>query len=237
MPSRFASLCQQFVRPSSGHKTGKGQSSSQFPRRVVPKNVLTIGQFHSSPMLAGCHHRLNGHEFQQAPGVIDREAWCAVVHDWVTELNWTEPLLAMLKILHDRLQHYANQELTDGQGGFRKEWGSRDQNAIIHWIIEKAREFRKNIFLCFIDYTEAFDCVHRGKLWNALTGMGMPEYFTCLLRNLYAVKKQQLEPCMEQLIGSRLKKEYDRAVCCHPVCLTYMLNTSSEMLGWRSYKL
>ena len=103
----------------------------------------------------------------------------------------------MFKILHARPQHYANQELTDVQAGFRKEWGSRNQNAIIHWIIEKAREFQKNIFLCFIDYTEAFDCVDHDKLWNALTGMGMPEYFTFLMRNLYAVKKQQLEPCME----------------------------------------
>ena len=74
------SLCQQIWKTQQWPQDWK-RSSSQFPRRVVPKNVLTIGQFHSSPMLAGCHHRLNGHEFQQAPGVIDREAWCAVVHD------------------------------------------------------------------------------------------------------------------------------------------------------------
>ena len=67
-------------RPSSGHRTGNGQSSTQFPRSVVPKNVLTIGQFRSSPMLVGWHHRLDGHEFEQAPGLMDREVWCAVVH-------------------------------------------------------------------------------------------------------------------------------------------------------------
>ena len=110
--------------------------------------------------------------------------------------------------------------------GFKEAEELEDQIANIRWIMEKAREFQQSISFCFIDYTEAFDCVDHDKLWNALTGMGMPEYFTCLLRNLYAVKKQQLEPCMEQLIGSRSRKEYDRAVCCHPVCLIYMLSRS-----------
>ena len=67
--------------------------------------------------------------------------------------------------------------------------------------------------------------------------MGIPNYLACLLRNLYGGKKQQSEPCMEQLIGSRLIKEYDRAVCCHPVCLNCMLSTSCEISGWMSYKL
>ena len=74
-------------RPSSGHRTGNGQSSSQFPRSVVPKNVLTIGQFCSSPMLVGWHHRLDGHEFEQAPGVMGREVWCAKESDKTEWLN------------------------------------------------------------------------------------------------------------------------------------------------------
>ena len=70
----------------------------------------------------------------------------------------------MLKILHARFQHYANQELPDVQAGFRKGSGTRDQIAKIHWIIEKAREFQENIFLCFINYAKAFDCVNHNKL-------------------------------------------------------------------------
>ena len=75
--------------------------------------------------------------------------------------------------------------------------GTRDQIANIHWIVEKAREFQKNIYFCFIDYTKAFDCVDNNKLWEILKEMGIPDHVTCLLRNLYAVRKQQLEPDME----------------------------------------
>ena len=91
----------------------------------------------------------------------------------------------MLKILHARPQHYVNQELPDVQAGFRKARGTKDQIANILWIIEKAREFQKNIYLCFIDYTKAFDCVDHNKLWKALKEMGIPGHLTCLLRNLY----------------------------------------------------
>ena len=77
-------------------------------------------------------------------------------------------------------------ELPDGQTGFRKGRGTRDQIANIHWIVEKTREFQKNIYFCFIDYAKAFDCVDHNKLWKILQEMGIPDYFTCLLRNLYA---------------------------------------------------
>ena len=90
----------------------------------------------------------------------------------------------MLKILQARLQQYVNRELRDVQDGFRKGRGPRDQIANICWIIEKAREFQKNI--CFIDYTKAFDCVNHHKLWKILQEMGIPDRLTCLLRNLYA---------------------------------------------------
>ena len=92
----------------------------------------------------------------------------------------------MLKILQVRLQQYMNQELPDVQTGFRKRRGTRDQIANICWIIEKAREFQKNIYFCFIDYTKAFDCVDHNKLWKILQEMGIPDRLTCLLRNLYA---------------------------------------------------
>ena len=92
----------------------------------------------------------------------------------------------MLKILQARLQRNVNQECPDVEDGFREGRGARDQIASIHWIIEKAREFQKNIYFSFIDYAKDFDCVDHNKLWNILKDVGMPEHLTCLLRNLYA---------------------------------------------------
>ena len=92
----------------------------------------------------------------------------------------------MLKIQQDRLQQYMNRELPDVQIGFRKGRRTRDQIANICWITEKAREFKKNIYFCFIDYAKAFDCVDHNKLWKILKEMRIPDHLTCLLRNLYA---------------------------------------------------
>ena len=92
----------------------------------------------------------------------------------------------MLKILQARLQQYMNCELPDVQTGFRKGRGTRNQIANISWILEKAREFQKNIYLCFIDYAKDFDPVDHNKLWKILREMGIPDHLTCLLRNLYA---------------------------------------------------
>ena len=92
----------------------------------------------------------------------------------------------MLKILQARLQQYMNHELPDIQAGFRKGRGTRDQIANICWIIEKAREFQKNISFCFIDYAKALDCMDHNKMWKILKEMGIPDHLTCLLKNLYA---------------------------------------------------
>ena len=92
----------------------------------------------------------------------------------------------MLKILQTKLQQYVNQALPDVQAGFRKCRGTRDQIVNIDWIIEKATEFQKNIYFCFIDHAKAFDYVHHIKLWEILQVMGIPDHLTCLLRNLYA---------------------------------------------------
>ena len=92
----------------------------------------------------------------------------------------------MLKILQARLQQYVNRELPDVQAGFRKGGGTRDQIANIRWIMEKAREFQKNIYFCFIDCAKAFDYVGHSKLWKILEEMGLPDQLTCLLRNLCA---------------------------------------------------
>jgi len=93
--------------------------------------------------------------------------------------------LVMLKILQARLQQYMNHELPDVQAGLRKGRGTRDQIANIHWIIEKAREFQKNIYFCFIDYAKAFNCVDHNKLENS-SRRGNTRPLTCLLRNMYA---------------------------------------------------
>ena len=89
--------------------------------------------------------------------------------------------LSVLKVIQ-----YMNCELPDVQAGFRKGRGTRDQIANIRWIMEKAREFQKNIYFCFLDYAKAFDCVDHNKLWKILKEMGIPDHLTCLLRNLYA---------------------------------------------------
>ena len=131
----------------------------------------------------------------------------------------------VLKILEARLQQYMNCELPDVQAGFRKGRGTRDQIANILWIIETARELQKNIYFCFIDYAKTFDCVDHNKLYKILKEMGIPDYLTCLLRNLYA-GREATELDMEQQTGSKQEKEYVKAVYCHPAYLTYMQNTS-----------
>ena len=134
----------------------------------------------------------------------------------------------MLKILQARFQKYVTCELPDVQAGFRKGRGTRDQIANICWIIEKPREFQKNIYFCFIDYANAFDSVDHNKLWKILKEMGPASWArdgTCLLRNLYAHQE------------ATIRKEYVKAVYCHPAYLTCMQSTSCKMPGWIKHKL
>ena len=118
------------------------------------------------------------------------------------QLHISHASKVMLKILQARLQQYVNHELPDVQAGFRKGRGTRVQIANIHWIIEKAREFQKNIYFCFITYVKAFDCVDQRKLWKILKEMGIPDHVTCLLKNLYA-GQEVTELDMEQQTGSK----------------------------------
>ncbi|XP_061283520.1 uncharacterized protein LOC133253824 [Bos javanicus] len=154
---------------------------------------------------------------------------------------WTIVLIAhaskvVLKILQARLQQYVNHELSDVQAGFRKGRGTRDQIANICWIIEKAREFQKNIYFCFIDYTKALDCVDHNKLRKILHEMGIPDHLTCLLRNLFAGQKAPIRTeC-----GTTDWFQISKVVC--QICilsltayLTYMKNASCEMLGWMKH--
>ena len=110
-----------------------------------------------------------------------------------------------------------NQELPDVQAGFRKGRGTRDQIANIHWIIEKAREFQKNIYFCFTDYAKTSDCMDHNNLWKIIKEMGIPDHFICLLKNLYA--GQEVTVITEQWTGSKLGKEYIKAAYCHPAYL------------------
>ena len=109
----------------------------------------------------------------------------------------------MLKILQASLQQYVNRELPNVQAGFRKGRGTRDQIANIHWIIEKAREFQKNIYFCFLDYAKAFGYVDHNKLWKILKEMGISDHLTCSWEICMQVRKQQLELDMEQQTGSK----------------------------------
>ena len=141
----------------------------------------------------------------------------------------------MLKILQARLQQYVNHELPDVQAGFRKGRGTRDQIANIHWIIEKAREFQKNIYFCFIDYAKGFDCVDHNKLWKIRKEMGIPDHLTCLLRNLYAGQ----EVTVRTGHGNTDWFQIGKGVCqgCNPAYLTYMQSISGKMPGWMKHKL
>ena len=127
-------------------------------------------------------------------------------------------------------------ELPYAQAGFRKGRATRDQIANICWIIEKESEFQKNIYFCFTDYAKAFDCVDCNKLWRILQEVGIPDHLTCLLRNLYG-GQEATEPDMEQQTGSKLGKEYNKAVYCHSIYLTSMQSTSCKMPGWKKHKL
>ena len=107
--------------------------------------------------------------------------------------------------------------------------GTRDQIANIHWIIEKAKEFQKNIYFCFIDYAKAFDCVDYNQLWKILQEMGIPDHLTCLLRNVYAGQEARVRTGHGTTDWIQLGKEYVKAVYCHPAYLTSMQSTSCEI--------
>ena len=126
----------------------------------------------------------------------------------------------MLKILQARLQQYVNGELPDVQAGFRKGRGIRDPIANIHWIVEKAREFHKNICFCFLVYAKAFDCVDHNKLWEILKEMGIPDYLTCLSRNLYTGQ----EATVRTGHGTTDRFHIGKGVCQGCILSSYLFN-------------
>ena len=136
----------------------------------------------------------------------------------------------MLKILQARLQQYVNREIPDVQAGFTKGRGTRDQIANIHWIIEKARKFQKNIYFCFIDYAKAFDCVDHNKLWTTLHEMGIPDHLTCLLRNLYAGQEATVRTAHETTdwfqIGKGVRQGWILSSCLYNFYAEYIMRNS-----------
>ena len=140
----------------------------------------------------------------------------------------------MLKILQARLQQYMNREIPDVQAGFRKGRGTRDQIANIRWIIEKAREFQKNMYSCFIDYAKAFDCVDHNKLWKILKENGIPDHLTCLLGNLYAAQEATVRTGHETTdrfeIGIGVYQNCILSPCLFNLYVEYIIQ-NAKMLG------
>ena len=135
----------------------------------------------------------------------------------------------MLKILQARLQQYVNRELPYVQVGFSKGRGTRNQIANIHWIMERAREFQKNIYFCFIDNPKALDCVDHNKLWKILKEMGIPDHLTCLLRNLYAGQEATVRTGHGTdwfQIGKRVHQGYRLSPCLFNLYAEYIMRSA-----------
>ena len=130
-----------------------------------------------------------------------------------------------------------NRELPDGQAGFRKGRGTRDQISNIRWNFEKAREFQKNIYFCIIDYAKAFDYVDHNKLWKILKEMSIPDHLTCLLRNLYAGQEATVRTGHGTTDWFQMGKGVPQGCLSSPAYSTYMQSTSRETLGWMKDKL
>ena len=143
----------------------------------------------------------------------------------------------MLKILQARFQQYMNHGIPGVQAGFRKDRGTRNQIGNICWIIKKAREFQKNIYFFFIDYTEAYDCVDNNNLWKTLKEMCIPNHLTCLLRNLYTGQEATVRTRHGTTDWFPIRKGVHQGLYCHPDYLTYMQSTSCKIPGWMKHTL
>ena len=143
----------------------------------------------------------------------------------------------MLKILQVRLQEYMNCEIPDVQFGFRKGRWTRDQIANIRWIVEKAREFQKNIYFCLIDYAKDFDCVYHNKLWKILKETGILDHLTCLLRNLHAGQEATVRIGHGTTDWFQIRKRGCQDCILSLGLFNLYASTSCEMLDWMKHKL
>ena len=165
--------------------------------------------------------------------ILIKERQCKECSNYRTTALISHASRVMLKILQARLQQYVNCELPDIQAGFRKGTGTRDQIPNIRWIMEKAREFQKNIYFCFIDYAKAFDCVDHNKLWKILKEMGIPNHLICLLRNLYAGQEETVRTGHGTIdwfqIGKGVCQDYTLSPCLFNLYAEYIIrNTGQE---------
>ena len=146
----------------------------------------------------------------------------------------------MLKIGQDRLQPYVNWELPDVQAGFRKGRGTRDQIANNSWVIEKARQFQKNIYFCFIDYAKDFDSVDHNKLWKIIKEMATPDHLIFLLRSLYAGQEATVRTGHGTADWFQIKKGVRQGWILSPCILSSIQSTRvvhREVPGWKKHKL
>ena len=143
----------------------------------------------------------------------------------------------MLKILQARLQQYINCELPDVQASFRKGRGTRDQIANICWIMEKAREFQKNIYFFFIDYAKGFDCVDHNKLWKILKEMGISDHLTCLFRNLYAGQEATVRTGHGTTDWFQIGKGVRQGCILSPCLFNFYAENIMKTLDWKKHKL
>ena len=145
--------------------------------------------------------------------------------------------LAMFKILQASLQQYVNHELPDVQAGFRKGRGTRDQIANTNWIIERAWEFQKNIYFCFMSYAKTFDCVDHNKLWKILQEMEIPDHLTCLLRNLYAGQEATVRTGHGSTDWFQIGKGVHQRCILSPCLFNLYAEYIMQMPGWMKHKL
>ena len=132
---------------------------------------------------------------------------------------------------------YINHELPDVQAGFRKDRGTRDQIANICWIMEKAREFQKDIYFCFIDYAKAFDSVDHNKLWKILKEMGIPDHLTCLLRNLYEGQEATVRTGHGTTDWFQIGKGVRQGCILSPCLFNFYTEYIMRNTGWKKHKL
>ena len=183
----------------------------RFPWRRIwqPTSVLSPGKSHGWRSLVGC------------------SPWGCKKSEKTQQLHFTSHASKVkLKILRARLQQYMNHEPPNVQAGFRKGRGTREQIANICWIIEKARDFQKNICFCFIDYAKAFDCVDHNKLWKILKEMGIPDHLICLLRNLYAGQEATVRTAHGTTDWFQIGKGVHQGCILLP-CLNYLTSIQS----------
>ena len=225
----------KFGKLSSGHRTGKDQFSFQSLRKAMPKNaqtttlllLLLLSRFSHVPL--SVTPWTAAHQAPLSLGFFRQEYWSG--------LPFPSPIVlishsskVMGKILQASLQQYMNAELPDIQAGFRKGRKNRDQVANICWIIKKARELQKSIYFCFIDYAKAFDWVDHSTLWKILKEMGIPNYLTCLLTNLYAGQEATVRTGHWTTNWFQIGKEV-RQSCILSLCL---FNLYAEYIMWNA---